>query len=324
MKACVLFMNGFIKRNNNRWFVNCRQWITVLLLCTLCLFSVSFQSVFAESLPVGTSSYIIEESTGVTKDPVRVYAYRSAGWQPGKVIVFVFHGMNRNPETYRSGWISHADENDLLIICPEFTKEKYPGSRYYNTANIMDRTDGTGHLQPKDRWVLPAIDRIIGDLIARTEAYTSPVVIFGHSAGGQIVHRYALFGGETDACLIMPSNAGLYTMPEKDDPFPYGLAGVPIGDAELAAAFARPVVLLLGEADVKRSKNLRMTPEADRQGLNRLARGKKFFETARAKAEELGVPFNWRLVTVPGVGHQGAIMGNVAMNIINEYFTTGL
>ena len=99
MKACVLFMNGFIKRNNNRWFVNCRQWITVLLLCTLCLFSVSFQSVFAESLPVGTSSYIIEESTGVTKDPVRVYAYRSAGWQPGKVIVFVFHGMNRNPET---------------------------------------------------------------------------------------------------------------------------------------------------------------------------------------------------------------------------------
>ena len=295
MKACVLFMNGFIKRKNNRWFVNCRQWITVLLLCTLCLFSVSFQSVFAESLPVGTSSYIIEESTGVTKDPVRVYAYRSAGWQPGKVIVFVFHGMNRNPETYRSGWISHADENDLLIICPEFTKEKYPGSRYYNTANIMDRTDGTGHLQPKDRWVLPAIDRIIGDLIARTEAYTSPVVIFGHSAGGQIVHRYALFGGETDACLIMPSNAGLYTMP-----------------------------LLLGEADVKRSKNLRMTPEADRQGLNRLARGKKFFETARAKAEELGVPFNWRLVTVPGVGHQGAIMGNVAMNIINEYFTTGL
>ena len=67
-----------------------------------------------------------------------------------------------------------------------------------------------------------------------------------------------------------------------------------------------------------------MTPEADRQGLNRLARGKKFFETAKAKAEELGVPFNWRLVTVPGVGHQGTIMGNVAMNIINEYFTTGL
>jgi hypothetical protein len=290
--------------------------ISVLLLCAVSLYSVPSHKVFAEALPVGASNYLIEEKSGVTEDPVRVYAYRSAGWQPGNVIVFVFHGMKRNAEEYCSGWVSHADEYDLLIICPEFTKEKYPGSRYYHTGNIMNRTDGTGSLQPKDHWVLPAIDRIIGKVITEMGAYASPVVIFGHSAGGQIVHRYALLGGKTDACLIIPANAGLYTMPDKDVPFPYGLGGVPVSDVDLAEAFAKPVVVLLGEEDIKRSSNLRMTPEADRQGLNRLARGKSFFAAAKAKAEALGVPFNWRLVTVPGVGHQGTKMGNAAMNII--------
>ena len=89
---------------------------------------------------------------------------------------------------------------------------------------------------------------------------------------------------------------------------------------ELVSVFAKPVVVLLGEADVNRTSNLRMTPEADRQGQNRLARGKAFFETAKNKAAELGVPFNWKLVTVPGVGHQGAKMANAAIEVINKIF----
>ena len=296
--------------------------ISAVILCVLFLLSSPSHSVLAESadLPVGASNYGFMEHTGVTRDPIRIYAYRSAGWKPGKVIVFVFHGMNRNAEGYRSGWIGHADVNNLLIICPEFTQAKYPGPRYYNTGNIMDSTIGNGRLQPKSSWVFPAIDRIINDIKSRTGAYESPVVIFGHSAGAQIVHRYAIFGGKTDTGLIMPANAGWYTMPDTKVSFPYGLGGVPMSREELAAAFAKPVVVLLGEADIIRSSNLRMTPEADRQGLNRLARGKNFFETSKIKAAELGVPFNWRLVTVPGVGHQGANMANAAIKVINSIF----
>ena len=184
----------------------------------------------------------------------------------------------------------------------------------------MDRTDGSGRLQPKNRWVFPVADRIIRDVKSRVEAYESPVVVFGHSAGGQFVHRYALFGGDSDVGLIMPSNGGVYTMPDNTIPFPYGFGGVPLREDELAAAFAKPVVLLLGEADVKRSSNLRMTQEADRQGMNRLERGRNFFEVAKKKAAEMGVPFNWKLVIVPGVGHNGTKMGNAAMKVIKEYY----
>ena len=293
--------------------------IFAVLLCTGFLFNMHCSCAFAESLPVGESSYQLEESTGVNDDPIRIFTYRSAGWQPGDMIVFVFHGMNRNAEYYLKGWIPHADENNLLIICPKFTNEKYPGTGYYHTGNIMNRTDGKGKLQPMDKWVFPVADRLISEVKARTEAYESPVVIFGHSAGGQFVHRYVYFGASPDVVLFIPANGGVYTMPDYTIPFPYGLGGVPLSREDLAAAFAKPVVLMLGEADVQRV-NLRVTPDADRQGLNRLERGKNFFEAAKKKAAEMGVPFNWKFITVPGVGHQGTKMGNAAMKVIKEYF----
>ena len=295
--------------------------ISALILCAGFLLYSPVHNVSAESsvLPVGVSDYGLVEKTGVTSDPIRIYAYRSAGWKPGKVIVVVFHGTKRNAKNYRSGWVGPADDNNLLIICPEFTQAKYPGTRYYNTGNIMDRLNGKGKLQPKKRWVFPAIDRIISDIKTRAGAHESPVVIFGHSAGAQMVHRYAIFGGRTDAGLIMPANAGWYTMPDTKVSFPYGLRRVPKSRKKLVSAFAKPVVVLLGEADNKRKK-LRTTPKADRQGLNRLARGKSFFETAKRKAAEMGVSFNWRLVTVPGVGHQGAKMANAAVKVINSMF----
>ena len=310
--------------------------ISALILCAGFLLSSPSHNVSAKSselpvgvsdyvsaksagLPVGLSDYGFVEKTGITNDPIRIYAYRSAGWKPGKAIVVVFHGTKRNAKNYRSGWIGPADENNLLVICPEFTEAKYPGTRYYNTGNIMDRLNGNGKLQPKKKRVFPAIDRIISDIKTRAGAHESPIVIFGHSAGAQLVHRYAFFGGKTDAVLIMPANAGWYTMPDTKVSFPYGLGRIPKSRKKLVSAFAKPVVVLLGEADIKRNKKLRTTPKADKQGLNRLARGKNFFETAKIKAAELGVPFNWRLVTVPGVGHQGAKMAKAAVRVIEKY-----
>ena len=89
-------------------------------------------------------------------------------------------------------------------------------------------------------------------------------------------------------------------------------------DEALAKAFAKPVVLLLGEADTERSKVLRKTPLSDAQGQNRLERGKKFFAEAKAKAEAMGVPFKWQLVTVSGVGHNDAQMAEAAAKLLAQ------
>ena len=79
-------------------------------------------------------------------------------------------------------------------------------------------------------------------------------------------------------------------------------------------------LILLGEADTKRTENLRQTPEADAQGMNRLERGKNFFAVAQEKAAEMDVPFNWQAATVSGVGHDGAAMADAALAVIEQLF----
>ena len=101
------------------------------LLCTLfALLLLAMASVaFARELPVGESIYEMEEPTGATTAPIAIYCYRAVNWSPGRPIVFVFHGMYRNADDYRASWEGFADTDGLLIVCPEFTDAKYPGTR---------------------------------------------------------------------------------------------------------------------------------------------------------------------------------------------------
>jgi hypothetical protein len=98
-------------------------------------------------------------------------------------------------------------------------------------------------------------------------------------------------------------------LPELATEFPYGLKGTSVDAAALRTAFARPVVVLLGEADTDpHHPSLRHTPGADAQGLHRFARGQFFFARARSAAGSMITPFNWTLVTVPGIAHSNKAM----------------
>ncbi len=269
----------------------------------------------SDFLTTGKGVYQFNEKTGVTDDPINIYYYRPTTWVAGDDIAFVLHGTNRDAERYLNDWTSYSIENNVLVICPEFTNEKYPGSRYYNTGNIMDSTNGTGTLQPKEDWVFPAINRIVEDLKLNIKSFNSKTLLYGHSAGAQMVHRYAIFNDATNFDLIISANAGWYTMPADDISFPYGVSNIKITDKEWAKIFEKPMVVLLGENDTIRDSNLRVTEEADKQGENRLERGKKFYEEMLNKAHELEVPFNWQLITVPGVGHTDRLMAKTAMEM---------
>ena len=297
----------------------------VLLVMLSAYFIVPFDIIFASNntLNPGNGTYLLQEATGADNSPITVYYYRPDGWNAGDPMVVVFHGSNRNAEEYCRNWKGYAEENNLLVICPEFTKQKYPGARYYSTGNVMDRFDGSGRIQPKDLWVFSSVNRIIRDAKERVDSKNSKVIVFGHSAGGQFLQRYIFFAETTVADLIIPANAGWYTMPDFSVRFPYGIKDAPVTESMLAVAFAKPVVVLLGEADVKRTNNLRITARADKQGVNRLERGKNFFATSQKMAEKLGVPFRWRLATVPRVGHNGKKMAEGAISYIKEVCRNG-
>lgn len=154
-------------------------------------------------------------------------------------------------------------------------------------------------------WIFDDFDRIFELVRRELDLETGTYDLFGHSAGGQILHRLALFAPSHRQGRILAANAGWYTVPTRERAFPYGLEGTGVTRDGLEEAFSsRLVVLLGGEDDADETRgSLRRTPEAEHQGAHRLARGTHFFRKARQKAEELGVAFRWKRVVVPGVGH---------------------
>lgn len=62
--------------------------------------------------------------------------------------------MNRDAGRYRDEWQEYAEKYNLLIVCPTFSENKYPGSRYYNTGNVMDGRETEGKLQPRWRTII--------------------------------------------------------------------------------------------------------------------------------------------------------------------------
>ncbi|HDL19145.1 MAG TPA: hypothetical protein ENH29_08825 [Bacteroidetes bacterium] len=83
--------------------------------------------------------------------------------------------------------------------------------------------------------------------------------------------------------------------------------------------FSKDVTVLLGEADIDpQHKSLRRTPQAMKQGAYRFERGHTFYNACRQMANSLGVAFNRKLATVPGVARSNKKMAPAAGNVLFE------
>lgn len=242
--------------------------------------------------------------------PLPVWYQLPESVTPDTPVVFVMHGVNRDADRYRDEWSELAREHRFIVIVPEFSSADFPGSGGYNTG-FFAAADGTP--RPRSLWSFAAIEPLFDEVRRRMGTAVDRYTIYGHSAGAQFVHRYVLFMPEARIEQAIAANAGWYTMPEPSAAFPYGTKGAPITDKVLAAALGKPLTVLLGTADTDTADpDLRTTPEANRQGPHRLARGQSFFAAGRKRADRLGVPFGWRIEFVPDVGHSNRLMAKAA------------
>ncbi|PZW42137.1 hypothetical protein C8P66_11929 [Humitalea rosea] len=251
-----------------------------------------------------TGSYRIEvpEPSGVTDAPLPLWLHRPAGWRPGGRILVVMHGLRRDADAYRDAWAPLAEAQELLLVVPEFSATKFPGGAWYNLG-------GAGDGQPREAWSFFALDRAIASLRAELSSPGGGFALYGHSAGAQFVHRYLLMTGAPQVQRLVIANAGSYTLPVFDRPYPEGLEGTAATPEGLRLAFARPVTVALGERDIDpHHPALPQQPWAMAQGPYRLARGLNFLEVARRTALEMGAPFAWQVRMVPGVGHSNSSM----------------
>ena len=291
--------------------------LTALAAFSLAAYLVPKKSkkVGAQPVPVGESISYMPEQEGATHDPLRLFYYRPLHWREDRPVFIAFHGFGRKADRFCEALRSLAEEKNALVVCPEFSEKKFPGCCRYQEGNMTDKDGVGGAILPKEEWTFSVADRMIEEVRNRTQT-KGKLILFGHSAGGQFLHRRSLFGGEEQADVAAIANAGWFTMPDREFPFPYGIQNVDISDEELARAFAKPVILFTGSEDVERNPPFRDTPEADAQGMNRRERNIRYFNACKKKADALGVPFRWKLETVEGVGHDGAEMARGALAYI--------
>lgn len=257
---------------------------------------------------------------------VVVYYVKSPKYNKSDPVVLVLHGVFRNPDIYRDRWIDLAEEHGMFVLAPLFSNESFPGTTGYNLGNIFPTEkpkNETGLLD--ERFWSYHIPGVVYNFLRRTTTETTApgYMAFGHSAGSQFLHRKIALTPDPHLLLAIAANAGWYTLPSFSINWPYGLQRTGLTEEENAASLlSTNLIVLLGDDDTNSThSNLRHTKEADVQGPNRFMRGKYYFRMGKELAEKHGLPFNWRMEVVPGVGHDSARMSPDAALLMVAFLT---
>jgi hypothetical protein len=263
--------------------------------------------------------------------------------------LLVFHGQLRNVDVYTRGGeetlrAAGGDADGTLLIVPQFLA--LPDITIHKLDDTLLRWDvdrwlgGEPAVAPAPLSAFDVIDAILTRLADRTLfPNLKRVIVAGHSAGAQLVQRYAI-AGRGDAALeaggisvryiVSNPSSYLYFADERPavetvtgetradpatcpgyDQWKYGPTGAPpyVGTSNAAAMEARyakrDVVYLLGTADTDPfMASLDKSCAGRLQGPFRYARGKAYF--AHIKSRNPMSPH--RRIDVAGIGHDGGAM----------------
>lgn len=282
----------------------------------------------------GSGNFLLEGGVGHADRLITVFYHRPASFTPDSPILIVVPGTGRNANDYRDAWIEASEAHGVLLLSPMYAEADYDFAAYHLGGVLsdlnLDASTGKGEgpnevtldenrftfrVSPDpESWIFGDFDRVFETVAQAVGSSRDRYDIFGHSAGGQILHRMALFHPGSKADRILAGNSGFYTLPDPETRLPFGLEDAPLAAEDIGAAFDQPLVLFLGEEDneAETGGTLLRSPTVDRQGTHRLARGRYFYEFGRRAAERLGVPFRWTLEVVPGVGHDFRGMSRAA------------
>ena len=179
--------------------------------------------------------------------PLVLHAARPREYEAGTPIVFVHHGVNRNGRDYRDYWLDLVDEAGILAISIEFPEPSFPEYLWYHFGNLHAK-DGTPN--PREAWTFGIDGRLFEELRAQGVTTLEGYGLFGHSAGGQFVHRMLSFGFRDRVVIAVSANAGTYAMPDLATPWPFGLGNTDVDTEALRALLAFPITVMAGTEDV--------------------------------------------------------------------------
>lgn len=278
-------------------------------------------------LGIGSGNFIIHGGNGHKEKTIIIYYHKPKKFSKQSPVMMVIPGAGRNAWDYRDAWIEASEKRGILILAPHYPEEYYPEFWSYNLGGMISEVkineERTAVFSyeingEREEWIWPDFDRAFTKVRNELELKTKTYDMFGHSAGGQILHRLTLFNPDNKAKRILASNSGWYTIPYANDKFPYGLKEVLATNKQIEKAFKANLVIFLGEEDNENETrgHLVRTPQTDKQGTDRLARGEYFYHNSKLYADSLGFEFNWDLEVIPDIGHDFERMSKAAANYL--------
>ncbi|ALX15477.1 hypothetical protein P350_28945 [Burkholderia cepacia JBK9] len=256
-------------------------------------------------------------------------------------VFIVIHGTLRNADAYYASGRKVVEQagasgNGTMVVAPQFLTRA--DTRAFSLpASTLAWTQegwkgGEPARQPGPISSFAALDALLAHFADRS-LYPSltTVVVIGHSAGAQLLQRYAVAGREGDALALIGiavryvvANPSSYLYFDDERPnadaiaggtcpratqWKYGLKSAPpyvaSQDArELETRYvARRVVYLLGQVDTNPYTHfIDRSCAAMAQGPYRLARGLAYFDYLKKRHPD---DLAQQVVEVPGVGHDG-------------------
>ena len=194
--------------------------LTLFLLWSLLAFSVS-----ARIEEPGEGVFTYADYAPYADKPIDVhYFIPSDGDAATMPILFVMQGADRGWTYLMKTWKQDAQKYRFIVVIPVFTKELYPVEEYQE----MGVYSGEGILNAPERTAAVLIDKMFerfrDEIGGRQEHYS----FYGHSAGGQFIHRALLLHDSPYVERSVVGSPGWYTFPDnRGMRYPYGVTDLP-------------------------------------------------------------------------------------------------
>lgn len=267
----------------------------------------------------GSGSFTYTQYQPFMGKDLEIFYHVPASVHANMPICVVFHGNGRDALESRDALVQRSEQNDFIVIVPEFTRADFPGGDGYIMGNIFIDGDNpsTSTLNPEEEWTFSVIDSLFSFVKDLTNNTSSEYDVVGFSGGAQIAHRFAIFKPNSPIRRMVISSAGWYTVPDNTIDFPYGLQKSPAENSSLTHFFELPLTILVGAADNDpNASSLRRNAEADEQGTNRVARAQHFFTRGQDIAQSSQSGFRWKYQTIPNAGHDMEVCLRAAVDVI--------
>jgi hypothetical protein len=243
-----------------------------------------------------------------------LHSARPRRHDPATPVLFVHHGVGRNGADYRDYWMRLVDEAGILAISIEFPEESFPEYLWYHFGNLHDQS---GIPNPREQWTYGIDERLFAALQDQGLTNRQRYGLFGHSAGGQFVHRMLSFGFRDRVAVAVSANAGTYAMPDLATPWPFGLGETNLDADALRELLEFPITVMTGTLDTKTTgKFFPNGPRSMRQGGTRHERAHNYVRAGHTAAAALQTRCAWTVINVTDVGHDGERMSIAAAPVV--------